>query len=710
MKHVALLSALFFIALSGHAQTAADTFTPNPKCGIELNHYLRNLSQKEKATSSNAYNRTGTDGKISLVVYCNNRDAVEKALNEMGISSNRITNATLTARMLPEQIQTVANLAAVRRLTGMQHRQLHMDKARALTNTNDVHSGTQLETPYTGRGVVIGIIDQGFEYDHPAFRVSQDSTRIITVWNTAESKAVSGSAKIIAAIHDGKYESHATHVTGIAAGDSTMGSKTFYGIAPEAHIVAISSADFSDDDVLNGIKLVKDVANKLGEPYVVNMSFGSNYGAHDGSDDFDLAIDTLSQHGGIYVCSAGNDAETNLHAAFDLKEGADTCLIAVKHNSADAVILYILSDDEKPFSVSPFFYNTSTGIVLNEPRLFWSLNRNEFESELNPNNNRYYYSAIMPVSNDMSGLTDPQNYNFVFKVKGLAGHHYDAFLVGNDAEFTALNSKFVGPTYDNTMCIGSPADTRSVVTVGCYNSHLSWTNLDSRTVSYAGESVIGKLSSFSSIGPSSNAAILKPTVCAPGMGVISSIKKNSTEYAMSTNNLCEKLTLGTSDYYYGVMQGTSMSAPIVTGIIALWLQANPALTYEQIFDIIQRSSIQDTFTGTAWNTSWGYGKIDAYAGLKLVLKLNGINDVKNSTQPVTIKKADHEWRILFNNSENFANLSLFSTDGKQVYNRRLTQVSNGDEQVVPFSGLTPGLYLLSIKTQNTSTTRKVMVR
>ena len=76
MKHVALLSTLFFIALSGHAQTAADTFTPNPKCGIELNHYLRNLSQKEKDTSSNAYNRTATDGKISLVVYCNNRDAV----------------------------------------------------------------------------------------------------------------------------------------------------------------------------------------------------------------------------------------------------------------------------------------------------------------------------------------------------------------------------------------------------------------------------------------------------------------------------------------------------------------------------------------------------------------------------------------------------------------------------------------------------------
>ena len=585
-----------------------------------------------------------------------------------------------------------------------------MDKARALTNTDEVHSGTQLETPYTGRGVVIGIIDQGFQYDHPAFRISQDSTRLVAVWNTAEKSPVYGSAKIIAAIHDGKYESHATHVAGIAAGDSTMGSKTFYGIAPEAHIVAVSSNEFSDNDVFNGINLIKNVANKLGEPYVVNMSFGSNYGAHDGSDDFDRTIDTLSQKGGIFVCSAGNDGNNNLHAAFDFEQGRDTCLITVKHNSADDVILYILSDDEKAFSVTPFFYNISTGAFLKKSNLFWSRNQNEFESQLNPNNQRYYYSAVMPVANDLSGITDTQNYYFAFKVNGHAGHHLDAFLVGNDAEFTSIDNRFVTPAYDNTMSIGSPADTHTAITVGSYNSRLSWQNLDARTISYTDERVIGKLSSFSSIGPTTDSAMLKPTICAPGLGIISSVKKNSSEFSSTTSTLCEKLTYGSSDYYYGVMQGTSMSAPIVTGIIALWLQANPALTYNQILDIIQRSAIKDNFTGTTWNTSWGYGKIDAYAGLKLVLQTNSINDVKNSTQPVTIKKSEHEWCILFNNSENFANMSLFSSDGKMVLSRTLTHINSGDEQIIPFSGLTSGMYLLKIKTQNATTTRKVMVR
>lgn len=709
MKQIIFVSLFLLMSLMSYSQTSENVYTPNTKCNVELNQYLHHLSNKQTAIASNAY-KHNSDNKVSLVIYCNNRDAVEQAFNKMGISSSRITGTTLTAQMLPSQIETVANLEAVKRITGMQHRQLHMDKARTLTNTDDVHNGAQLETPYTGRGVVIGIIDQGFQYDHPAFRVSNDSTRITAIWNTAEKGPVYGSKRIIAAGNDGKNESHATHVTGIAAGDSTLGSKTFFGIAPDAHIVAISSNDFTDDDILNGINLIKQVATKLHEPFVVNMSFGSNYGSHDGSDDLDNTLDTLSKHGGIFVCSAGNDGSEKLHAAFDFKEDNDTCLIAVKHNSADNVILYILSDDKQPITVSPFFYNISTKTVLQKTKLFWSFNDNEFESQLNTNNKRYYYSAIMPVANDLKGITDTGNYYFMFKVTGHAGHHFDAFLVGNNAVFTSIGNGFVSPTYDNTMCIGSPADTYSAITVGSYNSRLSWQTLDSKTYSYSGESVIGKLSSFSSVGPSTNPAILKPTICAPGMGIISSINKNSTEYSSTSNTVCEKLTLGNTDYYYGIMQGTSMSAPIVTGIIALWLQANPTLTHDQILDIIQRSAIRDNFTGTTWNTSWGYGKIDAYTGLKLALKINGINNISNSAQPVTIKKSQNEWRILFNNFENFANICLFSSDGKMILNRTLTHINSGDEQIVPFSGLISGLYLLKIKTQNTTTTRKVMIR
>ena len=49
--------------------------------------------------------------------------------------------------------------------------------------------------------------------------------------------------------------------------------------------------------------------------------------------------------------------------------------------------------------------------------------------------------------------------------------------------------------------------------------------------------------------------------------------------------------------FYGVMSGTSMATPVVTGVVALWLQANPMLTPEQIKEIISETSIRDTYTG-----------------------------------------------------------------------------------------------------------------
>jgi hypothetical protein len=62
-----------------------------------------------------------------------------------------------------------------------------------------------------------------------------------------------------------------------------------------------------------------------------------------------------------------------------------------------------------------------------------------------------------------------------------------------------------------------------------------------------------------------------------------------------------------------------MSAPVVTGVIGLWLEAYPKLTANQIKDIFKNASNKDKFTGTIPNKYYGYGKIDAYNGLKYLL-------------------------------------------------------------------------------------------
>ena len=68
---------------------------------------------------------------------------------------------------------------------------------------------------------------------------------------------------------------------------------------------------------------------------------------------------------------------------------------------------------------------------------------------------------------------------------------------------------------------------------------------------------------------------------------------------------------------YNSMDGTSMSYPVVSGIIALWLQADPTLDLEDIKEVLAHTSRNDQFTA-AKPIRWGYGKIDAAAGLEYI--------------------------------------------------------------------------------------------
>ncbi len=58
-----------------------------------------------------------------------------------------------------------------------------MEKALIDSKVNLVHKGENLSQPYSGKGVVVGIIDFGFDYSHPTFRdPGNDALRIKKVW------------------------------------------------------------------------------------------------------------------------------------------------------------------------------------------------------------------------------------------------------------------------------------------------------------------------------------------------------------------------------------------------------------------------------------------------------------------------------------------------------------------------------------------------
>ena len=84
------------------------------------------------------------------------------------------------------------------------------------------------------------------------------------------------------------------------------------------------------------------------------------------------------------------------------------------------------------------------------------------------------------------------------------------------------------------------------------------------------------------------------------------------------------------EYPYCPDLGTSMSAPVVTGAIALWLQANPNLGVADIRDVLKNTCYMDKQVLLGNSSRWGNGKLDVNAGMRYVLHIVDKNgDVNN---------------------------------------------------------------------------------
>lgn len=713
MKKVLLFLLLSVFGFSMLKAQTDSTYEGNPKCNPQVNAYLRVRHYQGKTMAARSFFSKETDANmIHVVLFCNNREEVISLLAKMKFQTNAITSNAITAYISVDSIEVVANLKSVKRLSGMQKYNLYMEKARPESKVDDVHNGTGIETPYTGKGVVIGIIDQGFLYAHPAYRVTEDSTRIIAVWDMSKAKRtnpVYGSKNILALDEDGIYSSHATHVTGIAAGGKVMGSSTYYGVAPDAEIIMIPS-NFNDADIVDGVKFVKTIAAQKNAPWVVNMSFGNTVTTADGTDDICILLDSLVEPGGAIVAAAGNAGGIRIHSRYDYVDAVDTAYFLINHNAESYMYVSFYGSDTTKFKVIPYIYNTTTKAMTKITSAKWFVSGSTTEYDLNAYDRKY--SAFITVYLS-SLLTDyrTSNEKIVFVIPGSTGHRVDGIINYNgDSEFDSIPNDTTFAKGDYLSSVGSPALARNVIAVGSYVTANKWTNISGQTYGYNSCAPVGSLSYFSAHGPTLDETLLKPDVCAPGQRIISSIKKNSEDYGSDLSCVCSKVIMGDSTYYYGVMQGTSMSCPLVTGVVALWLQANPYLTHDQIVKIIKESSTPFTEqTQSTWDAYCGYGKINAYAGLKYALNLLSVKSINNTTEPLTILKKSNEWRLLFNSGELFAHIALYNLQGCMVMNRRLNNISCGQEEIVSFSGLAHGVYILRVQTQNSTMVRKIII-
>lgn len=157
----------------------------------------------------------------------------------------------------------------------------------------------------SGKGVLVGFIDSGIDYTHPAFMNDDGNTRIEYIYDLSNKGVVYNKQQINEAIKsDNPYSivpelddtGHGTHVAGIACGGGRI-PEEYKGIAPEASIAMVKGARgrwVLSSQIMRGLKFLLDKSKELNMPLVINISLSTNNGAHNGSSLLEQYIRTIA--------------------------------------------------------------------------------------------------------------------------------------------------------------------------------------------------------------------------------------------------------------------------------------------------------------------------------------------------------------------------------------------------------------------------------
>jgi subtilisin family serine protease len=165
-----------------------------------------------------------------------------------------------------------------------------------------------------------------------------------------------------------------------------------------------------------------------------------------------------------------------------------------------------------------------------------------------------------------------------------------------------------------------------VITVANYNNVGDYIDENNATQNsgYLG----GSRAPDSSVGPTRDGR-QKPDIAATGTGVFGALCVSWQAYFNA--NLQSSMAPG-GMHFFGT--GTSAASPVVAGLAALYLQANPGATSGLVRSAITNCAYHDGFTGNVIpDLAWGYGKLDGLAAMQCVI-LTGKNEMKLNTNSV----------------------------------------------------------------------------
>ena len=618
-----------------------------------------------------------------------------------------------------------------------------MDVTPGQVNATAVHSGESLPQAFTGEGVAAGIFDNGYDFTHPAFLnadgqlraryyydfcwQNEDGTKGHAMSTTEEIAAYGGT-------HYPNASLHGTHVMGIMAGRAVDGK--YSGMAPDADIYAVHFNSYPEDfetsdqqtsaNCVLGFKYIFDQAEKDGKPCVVNFSNGESYTFDNQRLLESEALQSLTGPGRIIVVCAGNDGNRTSYLEKP---------VGVRHAGAGMVNGVGGGDIIDMDIVTPGNQNVRLDF------LGLRLMGLTIDNTIN-----FRTDSVLELSGDTCSLATTTQLGDVslkvwksdFKDERGDVFHVHAqlptpvymvlcgalFLLTSDSPAWVYSDikycPFVNLTGADAYTFAQPGHSiwwpgtlPGLITVGATGYKSSFRNIDGNMNTDLDEFAAkekGQIALFSSKGPTYEGQT-KPDVTAPGMSINAAFNSYVTVTEQLRKQLTDKVDCNGKTYYYTAQSGTSMASPVVAGAIALWLQANPDLTIEQIKDVFAHTCTHPEQNMDYPNNTYGYGQIDVYKGLLYILDLPNSIPELSQQQPAEARFSLQGRRLSvhFTNAapiiDSPASLSVYTTDG-----RKMRSILLDGDMSADLSALPAGLYAIQLTTDHRSTTGSTLLR
>ena len=500
--------------------------------------------------------------KSYIIIYNIPVDRLEENLKNNNINRYIILNNTIVALYVDDSF----NEDILDRIYGITWWERSSVMSSLIELTNNLPNGETVRTaagteyiyknPYispTGKDIIIAIIDSGINYLHPDFIKSDNTTKIISIWDQESTLKpppegyLFGSEFTREEINEYIKRNDSslsvdnigtgTIAAGIAAGLG-HGNSNYDGVAVDSELVVIKLKSYKDtfakgkinyeeSDFLAGIKYALEVADRENKRMIINLTVGGRSTSGIEVSMLD-SFEELDGSGRIVVCGAGNEGNTDIHYSGNIQmadKSQDIIIQVGEQVNLDITLCPIGPDKIGAAIISP---GGEMSYVINytpEPFVY----RGRFNLEDTSYEMRYIYPCIKS-GNEMLDITlkniKPGIWTLRIFPEFIINGNYNVYLPNKN--LISPQTRFTDSSSDATITLFGVI--KKVITVGAYNDRT-----DSLWIGSSKGSVVKTQ--------------IKPDIVAPGVDIIGPYQNDA----------------------YNTATGTGVSSSVVAGIVAIMM-------------------------------------------------------------------------------------------------------------------------------------------